>query len=179
MNILLLTADADRTAVAFCIAHGPVYCALAGEVTAANGHAAVSLRDPLDHQLHNAVVPCPSVLGADRAAAVLVALNWLRERRIRVDLVVHRVAHHGASAHVLRLTQERIIDRLAGFPACQPAVYCMDAVAKIDPALPQVVFFGVRPQTVESVAEAVLAAGMHPPASCPKKMKVRCESCTA
>jgi hypothetical protein len=55
----------------------------------------------------------------------------------------------------------------------------MDAVAKIDQALPQVAFFGVRPQTAESVAEAVLAADTQPPASCPKKMKVRCESCTA
>ena len=176
MNILLLTAEHGRTRIALCTTRGTPHCALEGDVVADGGAADVSLREPGGAPLHQARIPLFTLPGAEQTAGVTHLLNWLRTRNIRVDLVAHHIAHHGEHDHILRLAPDRVAT-LAEFGACKPAVYCVDAVAAAARAMPQVAFFAVRPRADLAIAMAVSAAGLQAPAGCPKKLKVRCESC--
>jgi len=178
MNILLFTAEPALTTVALCVVHGETQCTLAGEVTQDAAALHIALRDPQGQQLYRADVPCPANAGASHEGAVQAVLGWLLERNIRVDLVVHRIAHHGDHDHVLRLLPDRV-SLLAEFPACEDAVYCIDAVTALAPSLPQAAFFAVRPHTAESMAAAIAGSDVRAPAGCMKKMKVRCTSCCA
>lgn len=178
MNILLLTAAAARTSIALVIARGETSCALEGEVVALDGAVQVQLGEPRGQVLHQVEVPTPAVLGAAVQAGIGDVLSWLGARNIRVDLVAHRIAHHAEHDHVLRLAPDRV-DTLAEFEACKAAVYGIEAVSVVAPGLPQVAFFATRPHSATTIAAAITAAGLHAPAGCPKKLKVRCESCCA
>jgi hypothetical protein len=178
MNILLFTALADRTGVAFCISRGDAHCALTGEISPTGAKVAVRLAEPGGAALHSAELPSSPLLGADRASGIAHVLAWLRGRNIRVDLVAHYVEHQGYADHILRLAPDRV-STLAEFDVCQAAVYGADAVLAADPALPQVAFFAVRPHTAVSIARAVEAACPPAPAGCPMKKKVRCDGCSS
>lgn len=178
MNILLLTADAARTSIALVIARGETSCALEGEIVAREGAVQVQLGEPRGQVIHQVEVPTPAVLGAAVQAGIGDVLSWLGARNIRVDLVAHRIAHHAENDHIVRLAPDRV-DTLAEFEASKAAVYGIEAVASASPAVPQVAFFAVRPHSPVTIAQAIAAAGLHAPAGCPKKLKVRCESCCA
>jgi hypothetical protein len=178
MNILLLTADDGRTGISLCTTRGETYCALEGEIVAAAGGAAdIVLRDAGGAQLHQARFPLFMLPGADHTAGVLHVLAWLRERNIRVDLVAHRIALEAGQDRMQRLAPDRGAT-LAKFETRKPTAYCIEAVAStVD--LPQVAYFAVASRTDLGIARAIAAAGLQAPTGCPKKLKVRCESCCA
>jgi hypothetical protein len=183
MNILLLTAEDGRTGISLCTTRGEAHCALEGEVVTDVGAVNVALRDAGGAQLHQARVHLftqPNAVHVPSAAqttGVLRVLAWLAERNIRVDLVAHRIAHHAEHDHILRLEPDRVA-MMAEFQSCKPAVYCIEAVAATV-NLPQVAFFAARPHTALGVACALAAAGLQAPPGCPKKLKVRCDTCCA
>ena len=176
MNILLLTAEEGRTGISLCTTRGDAHCALEGEVIAAGGAADILLRDAEGTPLHQARIPLFALPGAAHTAGVLHTLKWLSERNIRVDLVAHHVAHHAERDYLLRVAPDQVAP-LGEFEACKPAVYCIEAVAATV-NLPQVAFFAVRPHTSLGMARAI-AAGLQAPAGCPRKLKVRCDTCCA
>lgn len=176
MNILLLTADADRICLVLCTTRGVAHCAFDG-VIAVGEPQYIELREHHGVVLHRADLQAVPTVAARRRGIELV-LAWLRQRNIRVDLVAHRVAHHADHDHVLRLEPDRV-STMAEFESCKHAVYSIEAVTAFDDQLPQAAFFAVRPHTELSMAEAVAAGGLQAPASCRKKLKVRCGDCCA
>lgn len=178
MNILLLTAEKGRTGVALCITHGESHRALEGDVRTDGAAVHVTLQEPAGQVLYRAEHPCSSELGADRVEGIRAILDWLASRSIRVDLVAHHIPHQVERDHVLRLLPEHV-DMLVGFHACKAAVYCVDAVSDLRHGMAQVAFFSVQPASPEHIATAAAAAVVPAPPGCPKKMKVRCETCRA
>lgn len=176
MNILLLTAEAARMRVALVIARGGLNCAIEGEIVATGGEVQVQLSEPQGQALHRAKLPASAAVGT--AAGIGEILAWLGARNIRIDLAAHRIAHHAEHDHILRLAPDRVAT-LAEFESCKAAVYGIEAIAAKAPALPQLAFFAVRPHSSVSIAAAIVDAGLHAPAGCPKKLKVRCETCCA
>ncbi|KVP75379.1 hypothetical protein WJ93_08155 [Burkholderia ubonensis] len=173
MNILLLTADADRVGVALCVAQRETHCALEGEVTTSGESTLAVLREPRGPELHRAELP-----GTFLADGLSALLAWLTTRNIRVDLVTHRIAQHGTDETFLRLSPAQL-GIMEGFTACKDALPCVQAVSAWNQVTPQFVHFSVRPHTPESLVSVIAGSGARPPAGCPKKMKVRCETCSA
>ncbi|KVP17208.1 hypothetical protein WJ84_02700 [Burkholderia ubonensis] len=173
MNILLLTADADRISVALCVAQRATHCALEGEVTSAGNSTLVVLREPGGPELHRV-----ELCGTNRADGLMAALAWLAARNLRVDMVTHRIAQHGEEENFLRLTPSRA-GILEGFAAGKDALHYAQTVTAWNPATPQFVYFSVRPHTAESLVSVIAGSGAHAPTGCPRKMKVRCETCCA
>lgn len=172
MNILLLTADVDRIGVALCVAQRATHCTLEGEVFSAGESTQVMLREPHGPELYRSKLADTSL--SDGLAQVL---TWLSVRNIRVDLVTHRICQHGTEENFLRLTPAKL-GILAEFASSKAAVPCIQAVSAWHTDMPQFAYFSVRPHTAESLVSVIAGSSAQPPAGCPKKMKVRCETCS-
>jgi hypothetical protein len=174
MNILVITTEKDGGSLALCTARdaGQASCILRGALTADATQTVAEWAEPEGAVLHRAVFE------REIGLPVMVSLlDWLDERNIRVDMVVHTAQMHGDEA-VVRLT-ESAVAVMADYPACYAALASCAVVHAWEPDCPQFGYLAVRPFTVEGVAREVLAAGYQAPASCPKSNRVRCESCTA
>ena len=172
MNSLLLKAEADRIGVALCVAERATHCTLEGEVFSASESTQVVLREPRGPELYRA-----KLAGTSLTEGLGQVLTWLSVRNIRVDMVTHRIDQHGEEENFLRLTPAKL-GILKQFASSKAAVPCMQAVSAWHTDMPQFAYFSVRPHTAESLVSVIAGSSAQPPAGCPKKMKVRCETCS-
>lgn len=173
MNILLLTAAADRIEVALCVAKRQTHCAFDGEIVLCPDATQVVLRETGGSELFRAKLPALSL-----SEGLAQVLTWLSERNIRVDLTTHRITQHGAEENFLRLTTAKL-GLLESFAEGMPVLACVQAVSAWRTDCPQFAYFSVRPHTAESLVSVIAGSSARPPVACPKMKKVRCESCSA
>ncbi|KWA84301.1 hypothetical protein WL29_23375 [Burkholderia ubonensis] len=171
MNILLLAADSKRIGVALCVAQRATHCTLEGEVSlAGKGSTLVLLREPRGPELYRT-----TLTGTSLVEGLAHVLTWLSVRNIRVDMVTHRIDQQGQEESFLRLPKLGLLD---SFASSKAAASCVRAVTAWQPDKPQFAYFSVRPHTPESLVSVIAGSNAQPPVGCPKKMKVRCETCS-
>lgn len=170
MNILLLSAHAERVGVALCVATGTPELALEGRVVSgATTH--VELREPNGPLLHS------TDLAAGLAAGVTAVLDWFETRKIRVDAVCHQVGPLAHQDTMLRLSSQTKT-MMGGNRDC-PKGRCVRAVTAWSEACPQYLRYTHEPENLAALAAVLVKTRVLPPADCPKKLKVRCDACVA
>lgn len=162
MNVLILSSSADRVGLTLCVKQGAVQRVLEGEVTSAPAGAVnLRLRDAQGFELYQS-----SHADASLATGLKNALYWLVARKIRVDVVVHRIPVPSESDRVLRLPTPDTPDMVMRLDplvmahttpteASKHAFTSVQVVADLNLFHRQFAFLSVWPHSPESVCEAV------------------------
>ena len=174
MNILIVTPGEAAIQLSLCVGAAAAECVLSGEMVVADGSVTITLRDP-----QGGLLLQQSVTGRQALDGLPSALTWLSERHLRVDAVVHLRAMHQTEHTTVRLN-EATLDAMRPFPGSLGLLEAYAHVLNWRADCPQALFMTHRPTTPAWVADTVHSSGvLNPPASCPKKVRVRCESCHA
>lgn len=174
MNILLIAPRESAIQLSLCVGEAKAECVLSGDLQSDDSGVTITLLDPQGGLLFQ-----QKVLGNQALDGLPAALNWLSERHLRVDAVVHQRDMHQTEHTTVRLN-EAMLSAMRPFPGSIQVLEAYAHVLTWRPDCPQALFMTHRPTTPAWVVEVVLATeALQPPLTCPKKVRVRCESCNA